>query len=266
MVNLGKLQTCFQGYLVTPESVADIKENVVSNVQASAEFRLSIYADAYRMRLAEALANDFEILHSLLGDEQFHMLCLKYIDAHPSQHFSLRYFGQHMSNFLRCNLPYAATPVLSELAEFEWALIDAFDAENGTVVSLEDMARLAPDAWATMHFKMHDSVRRLEQAWNIQAIWAALKEETTPEAPQKTESPQAILVWRQELKTYFRSLALQEAYAFDAAREGHNFAALCEGVCEWVPEEQAAATTAGFLHRWVSDGIIKEVIVAECDT
>lgn len=263
MTSLTNLQKEFRGYLLEPAALATMLPEVVGDEQASAEIRLGIYADAYRLRLAEALANDFEAVHGLLGDEQFHALCLKYIDAHPSQHFSLRYFGQQMSRFLRHTSPYSATHVLAELAEFEWALIDAFDAPDSGVLSLEEVAKLAPELWPGMRFTLHESVGRLELAWNVQAIWKALKEETTPDAPQKTEPAQAWVVWRQELKTYFRVLEPQEAWALDAVQAGHTFASLCEGLCEWVPEDQAAVSAAGFLHRWVREGLIKGAVPAQ---
>ncbi|MEO5702364.1 MAG: DNA-binding domain-containing protein [Gammaproteobacteria bacterium] len=260
MSHLVQIQKGFQDYLLAPSAVPGMDQHIVGTVQTSAQLRLDIYADAYRLRLEEALGNDFEALHSLLGDEQFYKLCLKYIDAHPSQHFSLRYFGQHMSAFLRLNEPYSTQPMLAELAEFEWALIDAFDAQDSAVVSIEDMGMLAPEAWPEMRFDMHDSVRRLEFAWNVQSLWSALKEETTPEPPKKNEVPQSWLIWRSDLVPYFRALTAPEAWALDAACGGMKFSLLCEGLCVWVEEDQAAATAAGFLYRWVSDGLIKQVV------
>jgi hypothetical protein len=260
MSRLVHIQKGFQDYLLAPNPELGMEQNIVDTAQASARLRLGIYADAYRLRLGEALGNDFEALHGLLGDEQFYKVCLKYIEAHPSQHFSLRYFGQHMAIFLRLTEPYAGQPVLAELAEFEWALIDAFDARDSEVVTLDDMRKLAPAAWPEMRFDMHESVRRLEFAWNVQQLWNALKEDSTPEPPQRSEAAQPWLIWRRELMTYFRSLTVQEAWALDAARGGENFSALCEGLCEWVEEDKAAVTAAGFLHRWVSDGLIKKVL------
>ncbi len=261
MSRLTQLQNNFQEYLLAPHTGHGMQQNIVDNAQASAQLRLSIYADAYRLRLGEALSNDYEALHGLLGDEQFYKLCHRYIERHPSRHFSLRYFGQHMKAFLRVTEPYLRQPVLAELAEFEWALIDAFDAPDSEIVRIEDMARLAPESWPSMHFAAHESVHRLEFSWNVQQLWNALKENATLEPPQRSETPQPWLIWRRDLATYFRSLSPSEAWALDAIREGQNFSALCEGLCEWVNEDQAAATAAGLLHRWISDGVIKEVLL-----
>ncbi|MEO7557491.1 MAG: DNA-binding domain-containing protein [Gammaproteobacteria bacterium] len=266
MSGLIHLQKDFQDYLLTPGTAPGLERHIVDTAYASAQLRLGIYAEAYRLRLEEALCNDFEALHGLLGDEQFHTLCLFYIDAHPSRHFSLRYFGQHMAAFLAQTEPYAGNPVLAELAEFEWALIDAFDAWDSTVITVEEMGRLAPDVWPMLCFEWHASVQRLELAWNVQRLWSALKEDTAPETPQRSDAAQPWLIWRRELATYFRSLTAHEAWALDTVRAGENFSTLCAGLCAWVAEDQAAATAAGLLHRWVSDGLISRILLSDKTT
>jgi hypothetical protein len=35
----------------------------------------------------------------------------------------------------------------------------------------------------------------------------------------------------------------------DTVRYGYPFGAICEGLCEWIPEEQASLMAAGLLGR-----------------
>lgn len=262
-MGLAEQQHSLQACVLNPRAQHGAERHVVGNAAASAARRLHVYSEAYRLRLEDALGTDFEALHGLLGDEQFHELCLRYIDAHPSQHFSLRYFGQHMSAFLRHAEPYAHQPVLSELAAFEWALLDAFDAPDGAVIGAQDIAALPAHAWPAMRFVLHDSVRRLDLAWNAPSMRDALKEQRVPDAPRKNETPQPWLIWRRELNTYFRALSAPEGWALDAVRAGHDFAAVCAGLCQWVEEQQAAANAAGFLRRWAEEGLIKEIMLGD---
>lgn len=257
--HLDDLQGGFQDYLLIPNPGHPFQSQVVGDDRASAEFRLQIYAEAYRLRLEDVLETDFEGLHGLLGDEQFHELCLRYIDAHPSSHYSLRYFGCSMSDFLRAVPPYAAQSVLADLAGFEWSLIDAFDAPDGCVVTLDDMGRLPPETWPHLRFAFHASVQHLELAWNAPQIWAMLKEQQAPPAPAKLQSAQRWLVWRQDYQSYYRPLSNAEASALDCVRAGKNFAELCEDLCRQMAEEETAAAAAGFLHRWISDGLVREI-------
>ena len=77
----------------------DPSARVVSSAKTSASRRLAIYYDAYRLRLLEALDSNYPILHSWMGDDEFEKLGLAYLDAHPSTHFSIRYFGHRLSEF-----------------------------------------------------------------------------------------------------------------------------------------------------------------------
>ena len=74
--------------------------------------RLAIYGDAYRSRLADALGSNFPALAKLL-DEEFHELALAYVDTHDSPYFSIRYYGDHLEEFLATDAQYAGAPVLS---------------------------------------------------------------------------------------------------------------------------------------------------------
>ena len=39
----------------------------------------------------------------------------------------------------------------------------------------------------------------------------------------------------------------------------HFFAAICEGLCEWVDAQNVAAHAAGLLKQWLTDGLISEI-------
>lgn len=77
-------------------------------------------------------------------------------------------------------------------------------------------------------------------------------------APEAGEYPKSWLVWRQDLRTYFRSLSVDEAWAVDTAAGGSSFADICEGLCEWIDAQNVAAHAAGLLKRWVADGLVSK--------
>lgn len=256
---LPQLQDAFQGFLLRTQDASTITGAVVSDAKGSAARRLDIYTYAYRARLSEALEQDFEALHTLLGDDQFHSLCHDYIQVHPSQHFSLRYLGQHMAAFLRAHDLYQQQPVLTELAAFEWAMTEAFDAADIAVTRLDDLTELTAEHWGDLRFSIHPSVQRLELTCNVPAIWSAIQKKLEPPAPECAELPLTWLVWRQELKTWFRSLPANEAWAWQAACAGHSFAEICDGLCRWQDEDSVPAAAAGMLQRWINDGLISNI-------
>lgn len=256
MTHLRNIEALFQSHILHGDD--GIRALVVGSDKVSADVRLGIYANAYRLRLIEALDTDYPGLHTIAGDEEFDRMCRAYIDAHPSPFRSLRWFGNRFAEFLRTTEPYAEYPVFAEMAEFEWALSDAFDAADSEPRTTADMAALPPDLWAGLRFISHDSVRRLDLRWNVPPVWKAIDAGDTPADLESGDHPVAWLVWRQELVTRYRSLDIDEAWALDALMRGEPFAALCEGLTEWIDPQNVATHAAALLKRWLEDGLIRQ--------
>ena len=257
---LRRMQEDFQGYLLALDE--RMHPQVLGSAQVSAAERLAIYANAYRLRLLEALGTDYPGLHAVLGDADFDTVGRAYIAAHPSVNFSLRWFGDRLSDFLRTNEPYSKYPVFTEMAAFEWAKSDAFDAADSAVASIDEMAAIPPDVWPGLRFVPHPSLRRLDLRWNVPTVWKEIEAGQEPPALEQNDYPVAWLVWRQDLLTYFRSLNVDEAWALDALQRGETFAALCEGLTEWIDAQNVAVHAVGLLKQWLIDGLICEIRTA----
>ncbi len=294
MNRLHSLQSDFQSFLL--EGDARIRQRVSGTGKASAELRLAIYHDAYRLRLIEALGSNYPVLQAWMGHEKFEQLSLAYLREYPSKHFSIRYFGDRLAQYLATNEIYRDKPFLSEMAKLEWALSQAFDAPDSAVIDITAVATVPPVAWPQMRFTFHASVQLLTLQWNVAPIWKAVNEylqierkqdscrgetSSTPssslspcqeESRREDESidlptlvasehPQSWLVWRQDLKNYFRSLSVDEAWALIAARH-HDFAGLCEGLCEWIDAQNVAPHAASLLKQWVTEGLIQKIEIS----
>ena len=254
---LRDLQACFQAHVLQGDK--SMLAQVSSDARPSAAARLAIYANAYRLRLLEALSTDFPAIHTLVGDDMFEQIGRAYIDAHPSTHYSIRYFGQHLGTFLANTPPYRETPVLSEMATLEWALTLAFDAKDDSVVGEESLATLPADAWPRMRLRFHASLQRHHFCWNVPELWSAIDRQRTPEPPSAYPQPRAWLIWRRELQNYYRPLEDTEAWALDCLRDGADFAALCTGLCAHVEPAEVGMLAAGYLKGWVRAGLVAEI-------
>jgi len=257
MTPLSELEADFQALLLTGED--RIRPHIVGTTKVDTATRLGIYANAYRLRLIEALDTDYPGLHAMAGDEEFERMARAYIDAHPSGFRSLRWFGHRLSEFLRTTAPWSDYPVFAEMAAFEWALSDAFDAADRDIVSVDDMAAVPPSAWSGLTFVMHPSSRRVDLRWNVPAVWKAFENDDEPPALVQSEYPVAWLLWRRNLQTHYRSMAVDEAWALDAVMHGETFANMCEGLTEWIDAAHVAIHAAGLLKQWLQDGLIVEI-------
>jgi hypothetical protein len=248
------LQSRFQRFVL--EGGNEISENVTAADSASGAKRLAIYADAYALRLEEALRADYRGLHAVLGDTEFARLTRDYLRAHPSHCRSIRWFGSLLPDFLGATKDWNQRTLLAEMAHFDWQLSLALDAEDALALRMEHLATLAADDWPALTFRLQSAVSRLDLRWNVPALRNALLAEEVVPDPESHEHPIGWLIWRGELNARFRSLSVHEAWAIDTAASGGSFATICEGLCEWIDPANSAMEAASLLKRWVVDELL----------
>ena len=251
------LQQAFQSAVLQLRDTTP--DYIINTAKASSTERFKVYTDAYCLRLIEALSADYPALKDWQGDDDFDAMGRAYIDASPSDQFSIRWFGRHLPRFLAETQPYAEQPGLKELALFEWALSEAFDASESTLADYQQLAATEPAHWPSLKLRFHPSLRRIDLTCNVHQIWqASNQKEPLPMLTMSAES-QAWIVWRQQVTLLFRSLSVQEAFSLAAFMKGQNFAEVCTGLSEWLDEEQVVMNAAIFLQTWLRDGWIADV-------
>lgn len=260
-VNLIQLQNDFQAYLLDSNlhhknNGASFTKKIVNDKKVGVKKRLGIYADGYRLRIIEALSSAYPILKAWLGDDLFDKTTRSYIDQYSSTYRNMRWVGDVMGMHLTKTLP--KQPVAAEIAQFEWALSLAFDAEDAPVLKLQDLAAIAPEYWGDLRFKFHPAVQLLSLKYNVLLIWQALNiGETPPKAMQITES---CVVWRKDLNSHYRPLEQAEYAAIQSVISGITFGALCESLQENANEDEATMQAAQYLSGWLNGGLITAMI------
>lgn len=266
--SLLQLQRSIQSFLLNPAH--DVRGLVRGMVQGSArapqDLRLGVYTEAYIQRLLEALATDYSGLKSYLGDEQFTQLIHAYIEMYPSRHFSLRWLGAELANFIATSAPYSEHPDLVDLANFEWAQCHAFDAADAMPIVLSALVNLSGEQWLDLQLQLHPSVQLLTLRSNTPAIWLALSEDTEPPELQLFSQPQIWLVWRQDLRLLFRELPVPEAHALAQFAGDKLFADVCDGLSTFMPEAEVPGYAAGLLRRWIEAGLITAIRIGPDST
>lgn len=257
MSDFARQQGEFQRAILTGDD--GVLSEILDSPREKRETLFGVYRYAYGSRLVEAMGNDHELLHAYLGDEMFDQMGHAYVKARPSEHPNLRWFSQGLPEFLKSAEPYSNYPVLSDLAALEKALNDAFDGEDAPVVALSDMAGFAPEVWNDLKFAAHPTVARLDLATNASAIWLALKNDEDPPDAQLLAEPSRLLVWRQDVTPMFRELSTEEAMMWDEAASGIPFGVLCAMLATYDDPDNAAARGAGYLHGWVTSGLLTGV-------
>jgi Putative DNA-binding domain len=258
MSDFARQQSEFQRAILGGDD--SVLAEVLDSPKEKREVLFGVYKYAYGSRLVDALRNDHKLLHSYVGDEMFDEIGYAYVAANPSQHPNLRWFSQGLPEFLKLE-PYGQYPILSDLAALEKALNDAFDAKDAPVVALTDMAGFAPEAWNDLTFEAHPGAYRLDLSTNVAPIWLSLKADEMPPEAVMLEAPARLLIWRHDVTPMFRELSVEEAMMWDEAGAGLPFGVLCSMLATYDDPDGAAARGAGYLHGWITAGLLTGVTI-----
>ncbi|QNI36109.1 HvfC/BufC N-terminal domain-containing protein [Edaphobacter albus] len=125
--------------------IADEADSFIKpNDRLSSFERLEIYNRQYWFRLFSSFEEDFPGLKSIVGARRFERLMRDYLNTHPSRSFTLRNLGSSLVPWLRENPQYTQpeTDTSVAMAALEWAHIEAFDNEQRSPLTAEEIASL----------------------------------------------------------------------------------------------------------------------------
>jgi hypothetical protein len=229
----------------------------------SASARLAVYANAYFVRIHDCLREDFGALAAVLGEAAFHDLVKTYLMVHPPSRPSLRHAGAHLAAHLRTE-PFAAIfsqrcAYAADLADLEWAIVEAFYAQDAPAIGPDVLALTAPEGWVSLCFDLTPSLRIVRCSWPVHLVRDEFDEPVKPlpgDAPLIVAEPTQIRVWRHDERVLYRVISPLECNALEAVAAGDSFGALCERVAGNVGDAEAPRVTADLFASWLAAGLI----------
>jgi hypothetical protein len=250
---LAQLQAQFQAYLLGQSTA--LLDSVANTPPLGAADRLAVYRFAYGQRLVDALGNDFPGLLALLGQAGFAELARGYLAHHPSRHGSLRWLGRSLIAYIEGGATAALSPLALDMARFDWAVAQAFDAADQPPITMLDVLALPPAAWETFRLGFADSLSLFSGDAVIGDLRRALLREIAGDLAASGEQV-AWLVWRQNEEIQFRSATAQEDIGLAYMRAGGTFGGLCERLAAIEAVEAPARRAAELVKDWVERDMV----------
>ena len=213
--------------------------------------RIRVYSDAYYLRLRDVLREDFPRVAALLGPERFEEAASGYLEVFPSKQPSVCHLGRALAEFLRRreDIPKC----LADLAQLEWARVEAFDAPDAESATIGDFVSVPPDAWPALRFSTIPALQTLRAQYPVHQLWSG--DESLDVAAANT----SIRVWRaNDCRVFHAPMDERESAALRKMISGEPFAAICETFAD-LPAAEAAEEATALLARWIEDGIIRRV-------
>ena len=276
-MKLAELQSLFQAAVLTGDAEDGALLDVVAPPrEADRPTMMGVYVNAYRLRLAEFLDEDFPALRVLLGDDDFEALVEAYIDENPSRLRNARWYATRLPEFMRESENWSANALAIGLALFERALTDAYDAADAPALSIETLAEFSPQDWPRLGFTFHPSLRLIEVAAGVLDAYAAATADEQDEEradeedegaledrPSDASESETIAIWRADLDPAYRQLDPDEYLALFEAMGGQSFGDICQLVAFQNEGQSATERLARFLVTWFSEGLVIGVAEAK---
>lgn len=223
---------------------------------ADASSRLDVYRHGYRIRLRDALKIEFSGLQCMAGT-RFESLLDKYIAAHPSEHYNIRWYGAGLAGFLAYAHPWREKPQLAEMAKLDWAMSTAFDAVDESSIGMADLSAVPPASWAGLRLTLQRNLQVLACTYNTDAFRRAADNDDQRPHLRRYAQPRQVLVWRVATGVHYRRLDDDEWQALGAAIQGETFASLCATLAARHGEAAAMPRMVALLTRWLGAGLIQ---------
>ena len=231
---------------------------IVDQPPISRPARLAIYAEAYFLRLRDALGAQFRVAKRSLGEERFYKLIADYLEMFPSRGPSIEEVGRFLPEFTQSHWLNFEFPFLADLVNFEWNVLHSFLAADTPPLEpakLEQLQTEDPEQW---YLELDSAIRVIHVEWPIDSLCEEFTNPTDMLAEKIT-----LLIYRLDNATRFRRLGLVEATILQLIREGFSLGqvgeralAKLEGAADFETIRQTFATCFG---EWMALGLIRDV-------
>ena len=216
--------------------------------------RLDIYVRDYRGRLFEVLKDHYPETYNYLGEDDFLELYTAFINACPPSSYSLRYWGENLSDFCEKTPPFNQLELI-DLIRFEWTIHDLYDGEDVSILSPASLSQVDPERWMELGFQVIPCLRLSQAESNVAVLWQNIKKEKPTEIRSVNTN---IVHWRKNYEVYFRELKQQEWDCLERLIQGKTVGELCEFLAETLGDEEAPQVFIQYLQSWISDGMLQE--------
>jgi len=212
--------------------------------------RFMIHRGNFVESLVNALGHTYPAIKTICGEHNFRVLAGAFVRAHPPRRPELMAYGGDFAEFAAGHAGAMSDfPFLADLARLEWALHDAYFADDAPALAPETLGAIEPERLPALVLALHPAARIVaSERHPIHTIWAAaakgdaLPDPLTLSGPLRSSGPlpeggEAVLV--------ARTSGPVEAFRLDAGE-----AAFLGAVAVGAPLEkaltQAALAAPGF--------------------
>ena len=222
--------------------------------------RLAVYAEAYYARILEALENDFPTLRQSIGESSFRKLVADFLIRHPSDSPNLGDLGSRLPGFLRSHEFHGLCDYLVEIAELEWAMVEAFYSFSTDPFEPSSLSGVPEEAWMGARMKLDPSVRLLRCGFPVDQLWNSRQSEDFESIEESLQPETVHLVVHRPFEQ--SQVVRLTAPAYDVLARFHAGESLGD-VLASLNDQVVPPEVMDWFQKWIQAGIIRKVEFAQ---
>jgi hypothetical protein len=251
---------------------SDLDRVVEPSLRLSSLERLKVYGNAYYARLLDCLREEFPALKHAVGDEAFDALAFGYLQACPSNSYTLARLGERFPGYLsetrpprEVDSPEPDWPqFMVDLATLERTYSEVFDGpgvEGLPLLTVDELRTIPSDRWEDVSLQTVPCLRLLEFHFPVHNYATAVKQGDSPEFPEAGPvflaiSRREYIVRRWELEpAEFRLLQFLQS----GMTLGEAIQTVADSEMDPASSEDFANRLQGWFTKWSAAGLFASV-------
>jgi len=148
---------------------------------------------------------------------------------------------------------------MKELAQFEWAKIEVFDAADENVLSLTALQEIEPSRWGDLKLGLINNLVVLPTDFRVEDLSATA--ELARHGPKLSKSatpkrlPGVLKVWRKKEEVFYGLATPDELELMGLVKSCQGFGEVCEKLSTSLGEN-APQVAFTILHKWIDDHLL----------
>jgi Putative DNA-binding domain len=224
-------------------------------IAAGDRSRFAVYRNNVTLGLTEALAARFPAVRKTVGAEFFAKLARVFVSRHPPASPIMTFYGEDFADFIDAFPACADLPYLGDLARLEASRTRAYHSADVAPLGAETLARLKPEALASLRLALHPAVAIVASPHPIVTIWA-MNIGDMPLAPIADWHGEDALVARPKLDVEVRRLPLGGAVFLSQLAQSECLGDAAAAAFEATPDFDLAVNLAGLFANGLVAGIL----------
>ncbi|MCA0371184.1 MAG: DUF692 domain-containing protein, partial [Proteobacteria bacterium] len=154
------------------------------------DVQLRVYINAYRWRLKDVVAQDYDVLATCLGAQVFTELLNDFVETEVSTNFNIGRFAAKLPDFLKKKYPQ--DPFAYELCILENAIAQLADEPETSPLETRHLEGVTPENLMQMRLFPRKSLALFDFSYDVNAYFGAFVEKRPLPVPEKKQTYLAV--------------------------------------------------------------------------